>query len=86
MRIGREESLWPAVAVGEVAAPTARNQDLLADFLGVIEQKHLAAALARAQGAHQTRGTSAQDDDVDAHPKRCFQSGSALAYGNALAS
>jgi hypothetical protein len=64
MRIGREEGLGPAVRVGEIAAPAARDQDLLADLLGVIEQQHLAPALAGAQRAHQARGAGTRDDDI----------------------
>ncbi len=64
MRIGRDEALRPAVAVGEVAAPAARDQDLLADLVGVLEQQPPPPALAGADGAHQTGRTGADHRDV----------------------
>ena len=65
MRIVREESLGPRLEVGEIAAPAARDQDLLADLLGMLEQQHPAAALAGADGAHQTGGAGARNDDIE---------------------
>ena len=64
MRIGRQERLGPAAEVGEVAAAAARDQDLLADLVGVLQHQHAAPALAGAQGAHQAGGAAARDDDV----------------------
>jgi hypothetical protein len=53
------------VAIGEVAASAARDQDLLADLLGMVEQQDPSAALARPHRTHQARGAAAQDDDVE---------------------
>ena len=44
MRIGREEAVRRAMQVGEVAAPAAGDQDLLARLVGMVEQQHPAAA------------------------------------------
>jgi hypothetical protein len=43
-----------AVHIGEVAAPAAGHQDLLAGLVGVIQQQHPAAAPGGGQRAHQT--------------------------------
>ena len=44
-RIGGQEALGPDITVGEVAAPAAGNQDLLARRLRMIEQEDAAATL-----------------------------------------
>jgi hypothetical protein len=50
--------------VGEVAAPSARDQDLLSRAVGMIDQQDRAAALPRYRGAHQAGGACAEDDGV----------------------
>jgi hypothetical protein len=52
------------IAVGEVAAPAARDADFLGHFVGVIDQQHLQAALAGLGCAEQAGGTGADDDGV----------------------
>ena len=69
VRVGREERLGPRLEVGEIAAAAARDQDLLADLLGMVEQQHPAAALAGAQRAHQAGRAGADDDDVERLPR-----------------
>ena len=65
MQIVGKERLGPRLEIGEVAAAAARDQDFLADLLGMVEQQHLAAALARAQGAHQAGGAGAHHHDLE---------------------
>jgi hypothetical protein len=64
MRIGRDEAIRRAMQIGEVAASATRDQDFRADFVGVVEQQHLAAALSRGERAHQPRGARADHDHV----------------------
>jgi hypothetical protein len=49
---------WPS------AAAAAGDQDLGADLVGMVEQQDSSAALAGGEGAHESRRTGAQDDDV----------------------
>jgi hypothetical protein len=60
----RKDSGRRGVDVGEVAAPAAGNQDLLARRIGMIDQQHALAARARGQRAHQPRRARAKDDGV----------------------
>jgi hypothetical protein len=53
VRVGGEEALGPAVEVGEVAASSAGDEDLLADALGMIEDEDAAPAAACFDGTHQ---------------------------------
>jgi len=52
------------VAVGEVAAPAARDADLLGHLLAVVDEQDLQAPLARLACAEQACGASADDDGV----------------------
>ncbi|MNI70288.1 hypothetical protein D3C73_1260930 [compost metagenome] len=53
MRIGRQEVGRGGAGVGEVAAATAGHQDLLADLVGVVDDVHMPASLARRDRGHQ---------------------------------
>src|SRR3546814_19225406 len=53
MRIGRQIAFGTGVDVGEIAATTTRNQDLLAHGLGLVEQQHAATTMPRGRGAQQ---------------------------------
>ncbi|MCY1234777.1 hypothetical protein D9M72_473680 [compost metagenome] len=64
MRVGRKEILRPRMDIGEVAATTAGDADLLAGCLGMVEHSRAAAALARFDGAHHARSTGADDDHI----------------------
>ena len=46
MRIGRQIAIRRGVDIGEIAAPAARNQDLLARFISPLDQQHPPPALA----------------------------------------
>src|SRR5581483_7104259 len=65
VRVLRQERAGIRVQIGEVAAPAARDQDLLADLLGVIEQQHTATALAGAHRAHQAGRSGTNEDDIE---------------------
>ena len=65
MRIRREEILRLAVQVGEIAAAAAGNQNLLAQSVGVLEDRDAASALAGLDGAHQARRASAENQCVE---------------------
>jgi hypothetical protein len=52
------------VDIGEIAAPAARDQDLGADCVIVIDQQYAAAALSGDRGAHQSGGAGAEDDRI----------------------
>ena len=51
--------------VGEVAAAAARDADLLADRLGMVDQRHPAATLTRTGRAKEAGGAGADDDCVE---------------------
>src|SRR5271157_5870792 len=65
MRIGGKKVLGCGAAVGEVAAPAAGDEDLLADAVGPFQDHYFAAVFARLDGAHQPRGTGSQNDGVE---------------------
>ena len=59
VRVGGYEVVRGGVQVGEIAAPAAGHQDLLAGLIGVVQHQHRAAAVTGAGGAHQTRRAGA---------------------------
>src|SRR3954468_11055509 len=65
MRIGGKKILGAAMKVGEVATAAARNQDLLANAIGMIEYNNSAPALASLNRAHQASRTSAHHDGIE---------------------
>jgi len=65
MRIGGDEIFGSGVKVGEVAAASAGNEDFFADAVGVFEERDATAASAGLEGAEETGGTSAEDQDVE---------------------
>ena len=52
------------VQIGEIAPPAAGDADFFSRMPRLLEQQHRAPALAGDSGAHQARGTGAEDDDV----------------------
>ena len=64
MRIGRQEPLRRAVQIGEVAAPAAGDQDLLAGLARMVQHHHAAPAPPGGDCAHQAGGAGAEDDDI----------------------
>ena len=65
MRIRREKILRLAINVGEVAAASTGDEDLLARAISVLQDCNTASALARFDGAHQSGGTGAENDRVE---------------------
>ena len=65
VRVGGEVAVGGGVEVGEVAAPTARDEDFLARLVGVIDQQDALATLASHQRRHETRRAGTQDDDIN---------------------
>ena len=68
MGIARQEAFRRAAQVGEVAAAAAGNDDLLARFVGMIDQQHLATPLAGPERAHQASGAGADNRDIERGP------------------
>jgi hypothetical protein len=66
MRIGGEEPFRLAVQIGEVAAATAGNQDLLAGLARVIQHHNAPPTPSGGECAHQAGGAGAQDYDIGA--------------------
>ena len=64
VRIRRDEVFRAAVDIGEIAAAPARDQDLLANTVGVLQHRDAAAALAGLNRAHQSGGAGAKDENV----------------------
>ena len=64
VRVGGYEVVRRGVQVGEIAAPAAGHQDLLAGLVGVVQHQHRAAAITGAGGAHQTRRAGTDYHDI----------------------
>ena len=64
IRILREVVGRAGADVREVAAPAARDADLLAELVIVLDDEHAAAALPRLRRAHHAGGARADHDDV----------------------
>ena len=62
--VGGEEVFRAGVEVGEVAAASAGDEDLLAGAVGVVEEEDAAAAAAGFDGGHQAGGSGSEDEDV----------------------
>jgi len=75
MRIGRQKILRRAIQVRKIAAASSRDQDLLADAIGMFKDDNTALALARLNGAHQAGCAPAQNDRVEGvlHLVLCIQ-------------
>ena len=65
IRILRQVIRRSGIRVGEVAATSAGDTDLLADDVIVLDQQHAASALACDRRAHHAGGTGADDDDIE---------------------
>ena len=71
VRVGGEEVFRGGVAISEVAAAAAGDEDLLAGALGALEHEDAAPAAPCLDGAHEAGGAGAEDEDVDfGHPRR----------------
>src|SRR5690606_20533140 len=64
MGVGRQVVRWRGAGVGEIAAPAAGHQDLLADLVRVLDHQHPQAALACGERAHEPGCAAADDDGV----------------------
>ena len=64
--IAREELLRTRADVGEVAAPAARDADLLGDALGMIDEQDTQPELTGPCRAEEPGGAGTDDDDVEA--------------------
>jgi hypothetical protein len=53
------------VQVGEVAAASAGDEDLLARPLGALEDRDTASAAAGFDGGHEARSATAEDEDIE---------------------
>ena len=63
--IGGEEIAGLRVQVGEVAAASAGDEDLLARPLGALEDRDTASAAAGFDGGHEARSATAEDEDIE---------------------
>ena len=54
------------VKIGEIAASAARDADLFAELVGMLDQQNAPPALSGDGGAHHPRGACADDDNVEA--------------------
>jgi hypothetical protein len=50
--------------IGEVAASAAGDQDFLSELSGTLQDGHAATALSRLDGAHESGGSGAENEDV----------------------
>ena len=64
VRIGRDKVFCRAVDIGEIATPAAGNQNLFSQSLGMFKDRNPPAALARFDGAHQSRSAAAKNQRV----------------------
>ena len=54
----------PRMQVGEIAAASARDQNLLANSICAFQHQHAPATLAGFNGTHQARSTGSENDSV----------------------
>ena len=64
MRVRRQEALGHGADIGEVAPPAARNQDLFARRIGMVDDQHPPPPLPGGRGSHKPRRARAEDDRV----------------------
>ena len=64
MWVAGEVVFWTGMDVGEVAAASAGDEDLLAGAIGELDDENAAAAAAGVDGAHEAGGSCAEDEDV----------------------
>ena len=64
VRIRREEVLGCGVKIGEVTAASTRDQDLLANARGMLEQENATATTGCMHGAEQTGSAGPHNEDV----------------------
>jgi hypothetical protein len=64
MWIFRDEVVRSSTSVGEVAATTARNENLSADLCRVVKESNFATTLPGASGAHHARAASSNYDNI----------------------
>src|ERR1044072_4090726 len=77
MRVLGNEVVGAGVQVGEVAAPAARDRDLLTNALGVFEHDHFATTFAGGNRAKESGGATANHDDIGfSHGRQRITSGS----------
>ena len=72
VRVGGEKIVGPRVQVGEVAAASAGDQDLLARPIRALQHRDTASAAARFDRGHQARGAGAEDEDIEIVPSHNF--------------
>ena len=65
MRIVRKKVLGPCAGIGEIAATTARHQDLLTAAVGVLNHPHPSTALTRRQRAEQSCRATADHQYIE---------------------
>ena len=64
MRIGREKIFGLAMQIGEIAAASAGDKDLLGDAVSTLKNGDAPAAFASFDGAQEAGGTGAENDDI----------------------
>src|SRR5579871_361567 len=62
--IRRKKIFRLALKIGEIASPSARDQDLLPQPVAVLKQRHASPALARLDRTHQSRGPTTENQSV----------------------
>src|SRR6218665_3021597 len=65
MRVGRKIALRHRAHIGEIAAPPAGDQDLLAGLVRMVDQQHPPPALPCHRRAHQPGPAGAEDDRIE---------------------
>src|SRR5262249_12741073 len=67
-----QEILGPREEVGEIAASTARDQNLAPDFAVVLQNQNTTSAFAGFDGAHQACGAGADHNHIPRGRRHCF--------------
>ena len=65
MRVGGQKALGRYFKIGEIAAAAARDENLGARLIVMLEQQHAPAALPRSHRAHQSGRAGADDHYVE---------------------
>ena len=65
VRVGGKEVFRLAMKVGEIAAAAARDEDFLADAVGVFDDGDATSAFASFASTEEARGTSAENQHIE---------------------
>ena len=82
--VGAEVAVGRGVAVGEVAPPPARDQDLLSRRIGMVDQQHPPTAFSGLRRAQESGSAGADDDRVESFGRAGQPAGHRAGFANGI--